>query len=235
MFGAVTRAARRLRTHRQGSRQRFSYRKYDHEKVRRQGWWNGGDQRLATKGPAIPPGFIASPAASRCSGRTIYSERPSITRSRKSTRALGSHANTDRPPLDEVATVDEGDDRFTSGGPANTACYRRLDSTPTSLRPESWFAISLPARPSNPAAISISIFSRVETARSRKRGDRFTPSGRENAQNDKDQRLASLGAPSGPTLSRVRCIALLCTFAVRHRLQLEHTCDRCCFREPACL
>ena len=123
------------------------------------------------------------PAASRCSGRTIHSERPSITRSRKSTQALGSHANTDRPPLEEAAAVDEGDHRFTSGGPANTARYRRLDSTPTSLRPESWFAISLPARPSNPAAISISIFSRVETARSRKRGDRFTPSGRENAQN----------------------------------------------------
>jgi hypothetical protein len=87
--------------------------------------------------------------------------------------------------------VDEGDDQFTSGGPANTACYRRLDSSPTSLRPESWFAISLPARPSNPAAISISIFSRVETARSRKRGDRFTPSGRENAQNAGGNRAAA--------------------------------------------
>jgi hypothetical protein len=149
------------------------------------------------KQPSHSDWLHREPAASRCSGRTIHSERPSITRSRKSTRALGSHANTDRPPLDEVAAVDEGDDRFTSGGPANTACYRRLDSTPTSLRPESWFAISLPARPSNPAAISISIFSRVETARSRKRGDRFTPSGRENAQNARHlrRRLAVRSMP----------------------------------------
>jgi len=88
---------------------------------------NGGDQRLATNRLATTPGFIASPAASRCSGRTIHSERPSITRSRKSTRALGSHANTGRSPLDEAAAVDEGDDRFTSGGPANTAPYRRFD------------------------------------------------------------------------------------------------------------
>jgi hypothetical protein len=38
------------------------------------------------------------------------------------------------------------------------------------------------------------------------------PAGEQKA-NDRDQRLATLDFPSGPILSRVRCIALLASFA----------------------
>ena len=49
-----------------------------------------------------------------------------------------------------------------------------------------------------------------------------------------DQRLTILGEQWRPSLSRVRCIALLCAFTLRHRLQLKNTRERCSFCDPAC-
>ena len=143
------------------------------------------------------------PAASRCSGRTIHSERPSTAGSCNATGPLTPYANTDRPPLDEAASDDEGDERFASGGPANTAPYRRLDSTSTSLRPESWFAISLPATPTNPASISIS--SSAESRMPDRRGEEmgFLRRGRERA-----ERPSSPAAMERSGIA-VRCSALL--------------------------
>ena len=65
--------------------------------------------------------------------------RASTTFACKSTGALGSDANTDRPPLDEAAAVDEGDDRFTSGArptrlPTGASTQLQLFS---GLKPES--------------------------------------------------------------------------------------------------
>jgi hypothetical protein len=141
----------------------------------------------------MPLDLIASPAASRCSGRTIHLKRQSTAGSRNATGATGSHANADRPPLDEAAAVDEGDERFTSGGHANTAPYRHLDATPTSLRPESWFATSLPAAPSNHAAFSISSSAESRLPDRRKEEVVFLQRGRERA-----ERQRSAARDQGP-------------------------------------
>ena len=53
--------------------------------------------------------------------------------------------------------------------------------------------------------------------------------------NDGDQRPATFGEPSRLSSSRFRCIALLCAFALRHRLQLKNTCKRRSVCDPACL
>ncbi len=94
----------------------------------------------------------------------------------------GWHANTDRPPLDEAAADDEGDERFTSGCSGNEAPYRRLDSTPTSLRPQSLIAISLPATPSNHAAFSISSSAESRLPDRRREEVVFLQRGRERAE-----------------------------------------------------
>jgi hypothetical protein len=80
-------------------------------------------QRLTTTHDAA-----ASPFASRGSERRIQMEQPSSPPRGNLTGATGPHAIAARPLLGATRPIDEGGERFTSGCPANTARFRRLDA-----------------------------------------------------------------------------------------------------------
>ena len=84
------------------------------------------------------------------------------------TGAPGPHATAARPLLGATRPIDEGDDEFRSGGPANSARFRRLDTASAPSAPQSRFAIRPLAAQRRPDAISISLAIRVEAARWRK-------------------------------------------------------------------
>jgi hypothetical protein len=85
------------------------------------------------------------------------------------TGATGTHAIAARPPLEAAGPIDEGNDGFPSGRPANTALFRRLGSASALSALQSRLAIRPLAAQRSPFTISISMESRVEAARLRKR------------------------------------------------------------------
>ena len=111
----------------------------------------------------------ASPFASRGSERPIQMEQPSSPPRGNPPGATGPHAIAARPPLEPTRPIDEGDDGFTSGRPASKARFRRLDSASALSASQSRLAIRPLAAKRSPATISISMASRVEFARWRRR------------------------------------------------------------------
>jgi hypothetical protein len=109
---------------------------------------NGSDQWLATHGqPSLRNDAresicIAWFRASHPDGAAVHSTP------RNPTGATGPHAIAGRPPLAATRPIDEGDDGFTSGGPANTARFGRLDAASALSALQS----RLPIRPSPPNA-----------------------------------------------------------------------------------
>ena len=98
------------------------------------------------------------------------------------TGATGPHATADHPLLEPTTPIDEGDDGFTSGRPANTARFRRLDFATALSAPQSRLAIRPFAAKRSPFTISISMERRVEAARLRKRRVGFPRRSRERAE-----------------------------------------------------
>jgi hypothetical protein len=130
---------------------------------------NGSDQWLAAHGQPSLRGdaresiCIAWFRASHPDGAAVHSTAGNPT------GATGSHANAAGPLLGATRPIDEGDDGFTSGRPANTARFRRLGSASALSALQSRLAIRPLAAQRSPFTISISMESRVEAARSRKR------------------------------------------------------------------
>ena len=85
------------------------------------------------------------------------------------TGATGTHATADCPPLEPTGPIDEGDDGLTSGCPANTARFRRLDAASAPRGPSEQARHPPLAAQPRPCTISISIATRAEAARSRKK------------------------------------------------------------------
>jgi hypothetical protein len=143
---------------------------------------NGSDQWLAAHGqPSLRNDAresicIAWFRASHPDGAAVHSTPGNPT------GATGPHAIAARPPLEATRPIDEGDDGFTSGCPASTARFRRLDTASAPSASPRRLAIRPFAAKRSPASISISMASRVEVARLRKRTAGFLRRGRERAE-----------------------------------------------------
>ena len=131
---------------------------------------NGSDQWLAAHGqPSLRDDAresicIAWFRASHPDGAAVHSTQGNPT------GATGPHAMAARSLLEATRPIDEGDDGFTSGCPANTAGFQRTrHGIKHCAAPRSRLAIRPLAAKRSPASISISIASRVDAAGSRKR------------------------------------------------------------------
>ena len=114
------------------------------------GWANGGDQWLAVTGLPPPTTMPASPFASRGSERPIQMKQPSTPPLENPTGATGPHAIAARPLLGATRPIDEGGERFTSGCPANTARFNRLDAASAPRGPSEQACHLAPRRPTQP-------------------------------------------------------------------------------------
>ena len=110
----------------------------------------------------------ASPFASRGSGRPIQMDWTDHSADGNPTGAPGPHATAARPLIEATRPIDEGDDGFRSGGPANSARFRRLDTASAPSAPQSRLATRPLAARRSLDTISISLAIRVEAARWRK-------------------------------------------------------------------
>jgi hypothetical protein len=101
--------------------------------------------------------------ASHPDGAAVHSTRENPT------GATGPHAIAACPPLEATRPIDEGDDGFTPAGNLSTGGFRRLDAPSALSAPQSRPAIRPLAAQPSPFTISISMASRVEFARLRRR------------------------------------------------------------------
>ena len=132
---------------------------------------NGSDQWLAAHGqPSLRDDAresicIAWFRASHPDGAAGHSTPGNAT------GAKGTHATAARSLLEATRPIDEGDDGFTSGCPANTARFRRLDAVSAPRGPSEQARHPPLAAQPGPFTISISIARRAEVARlGKKRG-----------------------------------------------------------------
>jgi len=130
---------------------------------------NGSDQWLAAYGqPSLRDDAresicIAWFRASHPDGAAVHSTQGNPT------GATGPHAIAARPLLGATRPIDEGGERLTSGCPANTARFRRLDAASAPRGPSEQARHPPLAAQPRPCTISISIATRAEAARSRKK------------------------------------------------------------------